>query len=437
MKILTYSFLCLAFLLCYSCNKDDDKSQPDVLKITSIWPAYGTANTIVTINGKEFSNVRENNKVSFNNIPAIVIEASETQLQVVSPEGGSTGNVNIEVGGQQFMGPVYSYTLPPEEYFVETYAGTGGTAGSVEGSLKAAKFRNPEGLSIDLLGNLYIADRGNNRIRKISGGMVSAYAGKDQDGHVDGDVSIALFDYPWKTAVDKSGNVYVADRDNHSVRKITPEGIVSTLAGSGSAGYADGNGTAAKFNQPLDVATDDAGNVYVADNLNHRIRKIDPAGNVTTLAGSGTAGYADGTGTAASFKNPSGLCVDKDGNIFVADRLNHRVRKIGPGAEVTTVAGDGYAGFVDGLQNNARFNGPYGIDVDANGALYIADLSNNKIRKIKDGSVSTIAGTSNGYLDGAGGGAQFSQPTDVCVDPGGNIFVADLGNHVIRKLYRK
>lgn len=436
MKKIPGLLLLLAVITALSCNKDDKPAQPPAPVITGIWPESGTANTIVTISGKYFSGIRTENTVTFNGKAAIVIEAAATELQVVSPEEGATGSIAVTVNNQSVTGPVYTYTAPPEEYLVSTFAGDG-TAGSVEGAGSSARFKSPEGVAIDAAGNLIVVDRGNNRIRKITpAGQVSAVAGLDAAGYRDGDAAAAQFRLPWKSAVDAQGNILVADRDNHCIRKITPAGQVSTIAGTpGTAGFADGAAGSARFNQPLDIAVDAGGNIYVADNLNHRIRKITPAGEVSTLAGDGTAGYADGAGAAARFKNPSGLALDAAGNIIVADRLNHRIRQLTPAGVATTIAGSGTAGFADGAATEARFSDPYGITQDHKGNIIVADLNNAKIRKITaDGTVSTIAGTSAGFADGPGISARFSSPTDVCVDADDNIYVAEVGNHRIRKI---
>jgi sugar lactone lactonase YvrE len=183
------------------------------------------------------------------------------------------------------------------------------------------------------------------------------------------------------------------------------------------------------------VVTDD-GTLYVADNANHVIRKITPEGEVSTLTG-GAAGFADGNLATAQFRNPSGIAIDKKGNLYVADRLNHRIRKIDLAAgKVSTIAGAGSTGSRDGIAGEAQFNNPYGIEVDEDGVVFVADLNNNKIRMIEGGTVSTIAGSSTGFMDGAGVIARFSSPTDLTVLDG-VVYVADLANHRIRKVYKK
>jgi sugar lactone lactonase YvrE len=241
---------------------------------------------------------------------------------------------------------------------------------------------------VDSSGTIYVADSLNNTIRKItSTGVVTTFAGSaGVTGSADGTGSAAQFNLPRGVALDSAHNVlYVVDGQNHTIRKITiPGAVVTTLAGqAGTPGYADGNGTAAQFNTPRGVAVDSAGNVYVADTFNHTIRKIDSSGNVTTFAGlAGHAGQADGTGGAARFRQPRGVAVDSAGNVYVGDSANESIRKITPAGVVTTLAGspDGNSGSADGTGSAALFNFPYGVAVDTSGNVYVADSSNNTIR---------------------------------------------------------
>ncbi|WP_205510970.1 IPT/TIG domain-containing protein [Longitalea arenae] len=426
-------FLLPLLILAAACEKDSDtNNNPVDPVIVSVSPESGTGATIVSILGRNFSPVADENKVQFNGQDAIVLDASKGELKVVSPANGQTGKITITVGDVTLEGPVFTYKEPAKEYIVSTVAGNG-TAGYQDAVGPDALFAAPEGVCLDAQGNLIVTDRTNNRIRKIAlNGSVSTIAGTGEKAFADGPAAAAKFSFPWRSAIDAQGNIYVADRDNHKIRKITPDGTVSTLAGS-TAGYADGQGVAAKFNQPLDVAVDANGNVYVADNLNHRIRKITPGGAVSTLAGS-ASGYKDGSGTAAAFANPSGIAVDAAGNVLVADRLNHRIRKISAAGEVSTLAGAGTVGALDGDATAAKFNQPYGIDVNAKGVIVVGDLTNNMVRMIDQGKVSTLAGTVSGFTDGVGTAARFNQPVDVAIDANGTVYVADLGNNRVRKI---
>ncbi|MFH6999695.1 hypothetical protein ACHRVZ_17360, partial [Flavobacterium sp. FlaQc-57] len=314
---------------------------------------------------------------------------------------------------------------------VSTLAGS--TQGFADGTGTAARFYNPRGVAVDASGTVYIADPSNNRIRKITPeGVVTTLAGNGSYGFADGIGATAQFDSPIGVAVDASGNVYVADFGNNKIRKISPAGSVTTLAGS-TYGFADGAGTAAQFKGPCSVAVDASGNVYVADAYNHKIRKITPAGAVTTLAGS-TSGFLDGTGTTAQFYTPYGVAVDASGNVYVADVVNYAIRKITPGGAVTTLAG-GTFGNADGAGTAAQFKDPYGVAVDASGNIYVADYGNNKIRKITSaGEVTTLAGSTSGFADGTDTQAQFKDPQGVAVDASGNVYVADASNNKIRKI---
>ena len=318
---------------------------------------------------------------------------------------------------------------------VTTFAGT--TLGFLDATGTNAQFNAPIGVAVDSAGVLYIGDQSNQRIRKITAAaVVSTLAGQSLDGFANGTGTNARFTNPRGVAVDSSGNVYVADTGNQRIRKITSAGVVTTLAGSGVQGFANGTGTNARFSNPSGVAVDSAGNVYVADYDNHRIRKITSAGVVTTLAGSGTGTFADGTGTSASFRNPYGVAVDSSGNVYVADQLNQRIRKITSAGVVTTLAGNGTAAFADGTGTSARFNSPQGVAVDSAGNVYVADYNNQRIRKITSaGVVTTLAGqTTPGSTDGTGTNARFNGPTGIAVTSGGILYVVDSDNNRIRKI---
>jgi sugar lactone lactonase YvrE len=270
-----------------------------------------------------------------------------------------------------------------------------------------------------------------------NGGLVTTLAGSVY-GFSDGTGTGAKFSDPWGIAVDSTGNLYVADYSNNRIRKITPGGLVTTLAGSGSRGSANGTGTSASFNYPSAVAVDAANNVYVADTDNCLIRKINPAGVVTTLSGSaGVTACVNGPISSALFAQPQGITLDSAGNVYVADAFSV-IRKITVGGIVSTVAGSPFVyGYADGTGSSASFTGPSGLAVDATGTIYVADTWNCLIRKITSGGiVTTLAGSAQniGSADGTGTSAFFNYPSGVAIDSCGNIIVADGWNNEIRKI---
>ena len=325
---------------------------------------------------------------------------------------------------------------------VTTLAGSVGVIGTADGTGSAARFFSPQGVVVDSAGNVYVADSNANTIRKItSGGVVTTLAGTANSiGSVDGAGSAAMFYAPIGLALDSAGNIYVADYNNQTIRKVTSGGVVTTLAGTaGSTGSADGSGTAARFWNPQGVAVDGAGNVYVADSFNNTVRRITSGGVVTTLAGlADRASSVDGAGSVARFWNPEGLTVDGAGSLYVADSFNHSIRKITKGGIVTTLAGlAGSKGSTDGIGSGARFNNPKGVAVDNAGVIYVADSGNHTIRKIaSDGVVTTVAGAVGltCLTDGTGNVARFNNPYGVAVDGAGNLYVADRSNRLIRKI---
>jgi sugar lactone lactonase YvrE len=309
---------------------------------------------------------------------------------------------------------------------VTTFAGSG-LSGSANGTGTAAAFNYPNGVAVDAAGNVYVADQGNNEIRKItSSGKVTTLSGTLSSGNSNTSAIgvSATFTGPTGVAADALGSVYVADFGNNLIRKIAADGTVTTLAGGSKSGNTNDVGTKALFNGPAGVAVDILGNVYVADFSNNLIRKIAPDGAVTTLAGSGKAGSANGTGTAASFNGPRGLAVDASSNVYVADANNNLIRKIDINGVVTTFAGSGAKGNASGSAAGASFYYPSGVAVDAAGNVYVADALNNLVRKIApDGTVSSLAGS--GYLSIT---RPFNGPVGVAVNASGVYVANDYGN---------
>ena len=335
-------------------------------------------------------------------------------------------------------------TSHAQQFAWHSYSGNpAGGSGFMDGVGNAARFSYPSSVAVDASGTVYVADSGNNTIRKMvysgSDFTVTTLAGTPGvSGSADGTGAAAQFNNPSGIAVDASGNIYVADTGNCTIRKISSGGGVTTFAGiPGQTGITDGAG--ALFGSPIGIAVDVSGNVYVADSCNHTIRKITSGGGVTTLAGApGISGFVDGTGAGALFNSPSGLAVDASGNLFVADTMNNTIRKVTPLGVVTTFAGSpGVYGALDGSGvNGALFNLPGSVAVDGAGNVYVADTYNNTLRKITSGGVvSTLAGVvfTLGFSDGVGAAALFNFPGGITVDGNGNVFVADTCNHTIRK----
>jgi len=344
---------------------------------------------------------------------------------------------------------------PTETFTVSTLAG--GEWGFADGEGSIARFGFPHAIAIDPAGNLYVTD--SSYIRKITPkGEVSTLAGSEKSGFADGEGSAAQFRSPRGIAIDAAGNLYVADTGNHRIRKVTPEGVVSTLAGSGKTGhggggFADGEGSSAQFKSPHGIAIDAAGNLYVADTDNNLIRKITPKGEVSTLAG-GEWGFADGEGNAAQFKFPISITIDKADNLYVADMKSNCIRKVTLKGAVSTLTKCGELGKVEGLVgfivinelnfghwdwldfgDDAQFKGPLKIAIDRAGNFYVAETWTHRIRKMTPaGKVSTLAGGRQGFADGKGRNARFSDPNGIAIDAAGNLYVADTWNQRIRKI---
>ena len=329
-------------------------------------------------------------------------------------------------------------------WIVTTIAGQAGSSGAADGTNNMARFSDLLGLTIDNTGILYVCGGAPRTIRKIipagTNWVVSTWAGGPAFGSSDATGTNATFGRPACVVADYSGNVYVTDTGNSTIRQITSAAVVSTIAGSASANSANGTGPAARFNGPYGVALDVTGNLYVADTENATIRKITSAGVVSTLAGKATFfGSSDGAGSEARFKRPRGVATDAAGNIYIADTENRTIRKITPAGFVSTLAGATNAfNCQDGTNGAAHFSGPTGIAVDSAGTIYVAEPGCHTIRKVvpqgTNWVVTTIAGAGfSGTADGAGTNAQFNSPTSIAVDALTNLFIADRFNRIIRK----
>jgi len=350
------------------------------------------------------------------------------QFECIVSNGSGTATSNPEM-------------LTVNKVGVTTLAGWPGSSGKANGTGRAARFAFPGSVRTDGAGNVYVADSSNYAVRKITPqGVVSTVAGvPGMSGSTDGPVATALFNAIGGVAIDSSGNLYVADSANYTIREVSTAGIVSTLAGvAGSRGLVNGTGSTARLYDPQNLAVDGSGNIYVADGMGNDVRMISPAGVVTTLAGSGTAGSADGTGTSAQFNDPTGIAVDFMGNVYLADYGNDTVRMITPAGVVTTIAGSAMnTGSADGTGAAASFNGPAGVGVDSSGNVYVADSVNNTIRVINpSGFVTTVAGAAGvpENIDGLSSNARFDTPGDVTIDSSGIVYVADTLNSTVRRI---
>lgn len=320
-------------------------------------------------------------------------------------------------------------TNPQATGSVVTIAGAG-YSGIEDGPARSASFSDPFGVAVDKRGAVYVCDGGDsNRIRRITtDGKVETIAGSTE-GFEDSDAHHAKFNTPSGLAIDRKGNIIVADTSNNRIRKISADGKVTTLAGDGAPGYKDGPASEAQFDGPIGIAVDKHGSVFVADAYNDRIRKISADGVVTTITGVSSPGFDDGNAAIASFNTPSGLTVDSHDNIFVADTGNSAVRKITPQGEVSTIVSTS-------RDNSTSLRHPVGIAVTHDGFLFVTDAS-RVIRIAPDGETETYTGGATGFSDGIGDQARFSGASGIAIDREGNLFVADSQNYLVREIEPK
>ncbi len=337
--------------------------------------------------------------------------------------------VSIAAGGAAYVRQrLQPLPIPPLERdwraTVSVLAGDG-VKGTIDGSAARARFSEPFGATAAPDGTIFVADAGDaHRIRRISpDGVVSTVAGGVR-GFADGSGSAAAFSTPSGLALGTDGTLYLADTGNHAIRRITPDGEVTTLAGDGTPGYVDGPARQARFNGPIGIAVASDGRILIADTYNDRIRVIDAGGTVTTLAGSGQPGADDGVAEGASFDTPSGIAVDARGTVYVADTGNGVVRIVDPQGQVTTpgwARGDGFAR-------------PLGVAIGSGDDIYVADEAGRIVAIRPDGGFRTLAGAGSGFRDGAGGIAQFRSPSSVTTIGPGHLVVADAGNALVRRV---
>lgn len=384
-----------------------------------------TSSTPTIANSKTSDSVHTSTTPFISNITGLTANTTYyVRAYATSSVGTSYGSVIKFTTNSSAGGPVAAVTI---------YAGSQ-TPGFADGGLTSALFNSPQGVYADASGNVYVGDTFNSSIRLISGGQVTTLAGNGQIGYAQGLGAVAQFYGPQDMVKDASGNLYVADQGNNVIRKITPDGTVSTFAGSGIAGYYNSTtASSAQFRGPRGLAIDSKGNIYVADRDNNVIRRITPAGAVSRYAGYPKATYFDATedttnSVYSGFHSPTSLAFDASGNLYVADAGNYAIRKITPARVVTTVAG--------GPNQTDVVGTPAGIAVDSQGNFFISDQSGRVLELTKDNVLYPLAGTAgvNSFANGSGTAAQFNSPQGLTVDASGIIYVADYNNNCIRKL---
>lgn len=316
-----------------------------------------------------------------------------------------------------------------------------GDSDFADGAAETARFSYPWDVALRANGEIVVVDRFNHRLRKLSPtGVVSPLAGQRAPGHKDGAASEAQFDNPVAVVGDLKGQLYVADAGNHVIRQISATGTVSTLAGTpGKAGFKDGSASEGQFNSPSGLALDAQGNLYIADSNNHRIRKLSADGKtLSTVAGSAQQGLQDGAALQGRFFSPRDLVLNPQGELLISDGFNHVIRKLSAdGKTLSTVAGNGEPGNREGTGSASRLSEPVGLAIDATGTLYIADSGNNQIKTLSPGGeVKILAGNGEGrYKNGPLREGSLASPRGLTLFAGG-LYIADTQNHRLRSLHR-
>lgn len=426
--------LLLTVFLC-SCNKATHPDGPTIstITITSLKPAHGPFDTIDTIIGQNLDQIPSLDSILLNGKKMVIISRSPEQVVVKIPAMAGTGNMDIWYEGKLIQGPVFSYD---SILMVTTLAGSN-DAGAADGQGLEARFNQPGGIAVDHSGNIYVADMNNSSIRKItSDGKVTTLAGPltGERDYVDGTGATAKFSDPWGLTIDTSGLLYVGDQYNYRVRKVSPAGLVTTFAGSAWDGIpyhagSDGDASVATFDVPTGVASDLHGNIYVADMYNNKIRKITPGGTVSTLAGGDYYHYGkqDGPAATALFFSPSAVAVDLSGNIYVSDAGNYLLRKITPDGMVSTLLGP----MEPSITGDNQLFSAGALATDKAGNLFFS-ISEGIIKMTPDHTIIRYAAGGIGEVDGPAQIATFRSIGGIAVDNSGNLFITD--NNKVRKI---
>jgi hypothetical protein len=419
---------CITGLSCKKGKSDPppvpELPDPGILRIT---PDHGPKDTKVNLAFNRYLNADElPGKLYVGGvlIPFTQPSPPVAYIDFIVPAGMKSGQIQVEWKGKMINGPVFTYD---SLYYVSTIAGQPGVSGGTDGPAASALFNKPTGVAIDKAGNMYVCEAWNHRIRKIStAGVVSTLAGNGTAGYAEGQGTVARFNEPRDLAVDNSGYIYVTDRANSAVRKISPDGTTSTLASG--------------IFHPMGIDIGQNGVVYITAGM--KIIKITAAGQVTELAGDGYYGDVDGTGTNAQFSNPNDVTINNNGDLFVCDGGSHKIRKVTQTGVVTSFAGTRIVswGYADGQGAAARFGSPTSLVTDGDNTLYVLEYTNGLVRTITpDAMVGTFAGAYNffGHKDGPARNAYFNDPLGIATDKKGSFYIADHRNHCIRKISRE
>ena len=442
MKSYRIFILILGIACLFSCRKRDANECPVCPIVESVFPTSGHAGDTITINGSQFG--ASGNIVKINDVLAEIISQNSGQVRAKVPRNCGSGPVSVDIDDEltSNRSVSFNYTF---KYTVTTFAGMPLFAGDVDGAAAVARFNSPKGIVADKLGNVYVADRNNNCIRKIKAGQVTTFAGKK--GPTGGFANsanplTAEFNFPYGIDINKSGELFVADLFNDCIRKILPSGAVSTLAGTGTVpGDVDGIGTLAKFNWPADIAIFQDTILFVADYLNNKIKRVSANGKTVTLAG-GLKGNVNGSLVSSLFSAPLSLTLLDNSSLVIVDNGNVELRSLDfINGTTATFAGTGSVGAFNDRTNSSTFNYPTDVAVRTIGGkreVYVADQSNNVIRLIDaNGNVTTVIGDGTpGFKNAEGLEAQLNKPYSLAFDALDNniLYITDEANHCIRKV---
>lgn len=433
----------LGIIYLSSCRKKDKDECPVCPIVDNVSPASGHAGDTITINGSQFNS--SGNIVKINNVLAEIISENSSQVRAKVPRNCGSGPVTVDIDDELTSNRSVGFTYI-KKYTVTTFAGTPTFSGDVDGTAALAKFNFPKGIVADKLGNVYVADRNNNCIRKIKAGQVTTFTGKKSTigGYADSPLpTSAQFNFPYGIDINSSGELFVADLFNDCIRKVLPSGAVSTLTGKGTIpGDVDGPGTLAQFNWPTDVLVYQDSILFVVDYINNKIKRVSVNGKTKTLAGTGIKGNVSGPLTSSQFFAPLSIGLFDDVSMLVVDNGNVAIRGLNLKTAVTAnFAGTGLIGAFNDRSASSTFNYPTDVAVRIFGGqreVYIADQSNNVIRLVDaNGNVSTIVGDgSAGFKNGEGIQTQLNKPYGLAFDVLDNsiLYITDEANHCIRKV---